>query len=307
MHRIHLDAFTNQRILERLRLALTGDAQSDGSTCRSSDGVNSLVERPVGGAHAIHGGDLVLRLDACALGRTAIKWIDDDDFTLLIVTNENAHANKIPLDRLTEATHAVRPDDLRVGILKVVRHGCHGAVSKLTDNHFHWQFHSRVVGCSQCREHLVESLGIYFFSAHRCNRRQLISHCLTKRTGKRCITKGWEFLLEGWRGGQLMHHGKPAFNQRLPTNILKVLRCNLRERLGEDSLVDTFDCLLPVIIALLIEGREWLLAVLLIKAFVLLLAQVVPRVRRILQHQHDAPTDIGLKCVVVLLKLFLLR
>ena len=104
-----------------------------------------------------------------------------------------------------------------------------------------------------------------------------------------------------------MHHGKPAFNQRLPTNILKVLRCNLRERLGEDSLVDTFDCLLPVIIALLIEGREWLLAILLIKAFVLLLAQVVPRVRRVLQHQHDAPTDIGLKCVVVLLKLFLLR
>ena len=104
-----------------------------------------------------------------------------------------------------------------------------------------------------------------------------------------------------------MHHGKPAFNERLPADILKVLSCDLRERLGEDSLVDTFDCLLPVIIALLIEGREWLLAVLLIKAFVLLLAQVVPRVRRILQHQHDAPTDIGLKCVVVLLKLFLLR
>ena len=103
-----------------------------------------------------------------------------------------------------------------------------------------------------------------------------------------------------------MHHGKPTFNERLPTDILKVLSCNLRERLGEDSLIDTFNCLLPVIIALLIEGREWLLAVLLIEAFVLLLAQVVPGVRRILQHQHDAPTHIGFEGIVVLLKLFLL-
>ena len=104
-----------------------------------------------------------------------------------------------------------------------------------------------------------------------------------------------------------MHHGKSTFNERLPTDILKVLCCDLRQRLRKDSLIDTFDCLLPVSIALLVEGSKWFLAVLLIEAFVLLLAQVVPGVRRILQHQHDAPTHVGFKCVVVLLKFFLLR
>ena len=104
-----------------------------------------------------------------------------------------------------------------------------------------------------------------------------------------------------------MHHGKPTFNERLPTDILKVLCCDLRQRLRKDSLIDTFDCLLPVSITLLVEGSKWFLAVLLIEAFVLLLAQVVPSVRRILQHQHDAPTYICFKGVVVLLKFFLLR
>ncbi|MFN9953508.1 MAG: hypothetical protein ACK55I_10430, partial [bacterium] len=118
------------------------------------------------------------------------------------------------------------------------------------------QLHRRLVGREHRVHRLAEGALVHLGRLHGLDGVELPAHRGREVGGDRLLADAREVFLQRGRLGEEPHHVEPALDERLPAHVLEVLRGDAPERLAQDVGGDPLDRLLPVVRALLVEGRE---------------------------------------------------